>query len=182
MEMTKRPPVRLSVSLDDETAKLIEKIHSKLGTSKADVVRLSIRYLNIAEEKGGVPLSTVNACLDFLAKGEHVIVDVEHWQSLFKEISNGSEKFWAEVREVGKNHWGEYYDKGLRSVRDILEYVEKTNWYTMNVDSEHDFTLILRVPSSKRFVKTFFEGFFNASPYQVKISESYGKIRMSVMT
>lgn len=182
MEMAKRPPIRLSISLDDETAKLIEKIQSKLGTSKAEVVRLSVGYLNVAEEKGGVPLSTVNACLDFLAKGEHVIVDVEHWHSLFKEIGNGSENFWKEVREVGKNHWKEYHDKGLRNVRDVLDYVEKTNWYTMNVDSEHDFTLILRVPSSKRFVRTFFEGLFDASPYQVKISESYGKIRMSVVT
>jgi len=117
--------------------------------------------------------------IDFLAKGEHTICDVDHWKCLFEEIGEGSKKFWDEVYRIGEMHRDEYADKGLKSVGDILEYVEKTNWYRLSIDSENSFTLILTVPQSRRFVRTFFEGLFR--PLQnVDITDTYGKIRINI--
>ncbi len=173
--------MRLSISLDEESAALIEKFRDKYKTSKTDIVRRAVRYLNVAEEKGGVSLDSCEAYLDFLGKGEHTIVDVEHWRALFAEIGDGSEEFWREVRDIGRNHWKEYYDKGLRGVKEILEYVEKTNWYKLSADSGQSFTLILSVREAKRFVRGFFEGLFDASTHKVEITESHGKIRVTTI-
>ena len=178
----RHPPVRLSISLDEESAALINKLQREYKTSKADIVRRAVSYLNVAEEKGRVSLDSCKAYLDFLSKGEHVIVDVEHWKALFTEIGGGSEEFWEEVYKIGRHHWKEYYDKGLRDVKEILEYVEKTNWYRLSVDSEQSFTLTLNVREAKRFIRSFFEGFFDASTHKVTITESYGKIRVTIMT
>lgn len=178
----RRAPQRLSISLDDESVKLIEKFQLKFKTSKADVIRRALRCYNEIEEAGGPPLDYIRAYIDFLAKGEHVIVDVDHWRTIFNEIGEGSKKFWDEVHRIGDNHRAEYCDKGLRSVREILDYVEKANWYKLSADSEHGYTLVLNVPESKKFVKTFFEGLFSAYPQIIEITEGFGKIRINVVT
>ncbi|RLG57244.1 MAG: CopG family transcriptional regulator [Hadesarchaea archaeon] len=177
----RHPPIRLTISLDEETANLLAKLQHQYNSSKAEVIRKAVNYLDVVEEKGGASLDACKAYLDFLCKGEHIIVDVEHWKAIFSEIGEGSDGFWREVRDVGRHHWQEYYDKGLREVKDILEYVEKANWYRLSVDSSRAFTLILNVREAKRFVRTFFEGLFDASPHKVEITEGRGKIRINVM-
>jgi hypothetical protein len=112
---------------------------------------------------------------------EHVIVDIAHWKSIFTEIGKGSEQFWEEVRRIGEAHTKEYYDKGLKNIKDILEYVENTNWYKLSVDSESSFTLILTVSESSEFVKNFFKGFFKNYPRKVEINEEYKKIRIRII-
>ena len=111
---------------------------------------------------------------------EHVIVDIAHWKSIFKEIGSGSTQFWKEVYDIGTEHWKEYYDKGIRNVQDTLRYVEKTNWYKLNEDSENSYTLILTVSGASKFVATFFQGFFSRYPRKVEIREDYKKIRIRV--
>ena len=175
---TRRVPKRLTVSLDEESLKLIEESQFKHKTSKADVVRRAVHFYN-EFDRVGVPLQALRAYMDFLAKGEHTICDVDLWEALFEEIGEGSKKFWDEVYKIGEMHRDEYADKGLKSVREILEYVEKANLYRLSVDSENSFTLILTVPKSRRFVRTFFEGLFR-SLLNVDITDTYGKIRINV--
>jgi len=177
----KQLPVRLTISLDQESWALIEQLQQKYKTSKADVLRKAVFCLDIVEKVGLTSPDTIKAWLDFLGKGEHVIVDVEHWRAIFNEIGEGNQEFWEKVREIGRYHWGEYYDKGLRTVREILEYVEKTNWYRLSVDSEKGFTLVLNVREAKRFIREFFEGLFEMSPHKVSITETEGKLRINVM-
>ncbi|KUO39497.1 MAG: hypothetical protein AVW06_03730 [Hadesarchaea archaeon DG-33-1] len=175
---TRRVPKRLTVSLDEESLKLIEGLQVKHKTSKGDVVRRAIHFYN-EFYRVGIPLQTLMAYIDFLAKGEHVICDVDLWKALFEEIGEGSKKFWDAVYRTGETHRDEYADKGLKGVREILEYVEKANLCRLSVDSENSFTLILTVPQSRRFVRTFFEGLFRLLP-NVDITDTYGKIRINV--
>ena len=111
---------------------------------------------------------------------EHVIVDIAHWRTILSEIGEGSETFWDEIRKIGEAHTREYYDKGIRSVKEILENIEKKNWYMLNVDSEDSYTLILTVSEAGRFVRIFFEGFFKSYPRNVEIIEEHKKIRIIV--
>jgi hypothetical protein len=172
---------RLSISLDDESAKLIEKYKEKYGTSKADIIRRALRYLRMVEEATEkVPLDNIDIYIDYLAEMEHVIVDIAYWELIFSEIGEGSKEFWEEVYEIGEDHGTEYFDKGIKDVRQILEYVEKTNWYKLKIDSENSFTLILPVSKSSRFVKTFLEGFFKNQPRKVTITEEHKKIRIKI--
>jgi hypothetical protein len=52
-------------------------------------------------------LDHIQIYIDYLAKMEHVIVDIANWKSIFSEIGNGSEKFWNEVYQIGVEHWKE---------------------------------------------------------------------------
>jgi len=61
----------------------------------------------------------------------------------------------------------------------FLEYVEKTNWYKLNIDSKQSFTLVLATLESTKFIKTFFEGFFSKYPQRVEITEEYMKLRIN---
>jgi hypothetical protein len=106
---------------------------------------------------------------------EHVIVDIAHWKAIFSEICNGSEEFWSTVYKIGEEHLKEFQDKGLREAKQILEHIEKKNWYRLSVDSEYSYTLILTVSESGKFVKTFFEGIFKNYPRRVEIIKEHKK-------
>jgi hypothetical protein len=172
---------RLSISLDDESIAIIEKYLEKYQ-SKANLLRSALQCLKTSEEiQEQAPFGLIRTYINFLAKMEHVVIDIAHWEAMLSEIGEGSEDFWNEVRKIGEEHLKEFYDKGLREVRQILEYIEKKNWYKLNMDSESSFTLILTVSESKIFVKTFLEGIFKRYPKKVEISEQHKKIRIRVL-
>jgi hypothetical protein len=172
---------RLSVSLDKESLNIINEYLPKYKGSKANLIRRALETLKNHEDmQKKVSFDTIETYIDFLGSMEHIIVDVAHWKSIFTEIGAGSEQFWKEVYEIGAEHWNEYYDKGIRNIQTILEYVEKTNWYKLNADSENSFTLILTVSETRRFVATFFKGFFSRFPREIEINEDYKKIRIRV--
>ncbi len=173
---------RLSISLNDESSNIIHKYLPKYGGSKADLIRRALTYLNKCEEiQENVTFNTIEAYIDYLGKLEHVIVDIAHWKVIFNEIGKGSSRFWDEVYRIGEEHRKEYYDKGIRNIRKVLEHVEKTNWYKLNVDSEDCYTLILTVSEASKFVKTFLSGFFRFYPRKVEINEEGKKIRIRVI-
>lgn len=173
---------RLSVSLNDEASNIINKYLPKYGGSKADLIRRALIYLNKCEEiQENVNFKTIEAYIDYLGKLEHVIVDIAHWKEIFNEIGQGSSRFWDEVYKIGEEHRKEYYDKGIRNIRKILEHIEKTNWYKLSIDSEDCYTLILTVTEAGKFVKKFLAGFFKNYPRKVEISDEGKKIRIRVI-
>ena len=173
---------RLSISLDKESQDIIKKYLPKYKGSKANLLRRALEHLkNYEEIQKRITFEDINIYIDFLASMEHVIVDIAHWKAIFTEIGEGSNKFWEEVYQIGVEHWKEYSDKGIRNIQKILEYVEKTNWYKLNVDSENTFTLILTVSEASRFVTTFFKGFFSRLSRDVEITEEFKKIRIRIV-
>lgn len=173
---------RLSISLDEESQDIIKTFLPKYKGSKANLVRRALEHLKYHEEiQKKVSFENINIYIDYLASIEHVIVDIAHWKAIFSEIGEGSNKFWEEVYQIGVEHWKEYYDKGFRNIQKILEYVEKTNWYKLNVDSENTFTLILSVSEASKFVSTFFKGFFSRQSRKIEITEEFKKIRIRIV-
>ena len=119
---------RLCAYFDDESLEIIDKYIEKYKGSTASLLRKALLCLKSHEEaEEKVSWESIIAYVDFLAKKEHVIVDIAHWKAIFSEIHEDSEVFWEEVYKIGEEHLNEYYDKGLKNIRDILEYVEKTN-------------------------------------------------------
>ena len=172
---------RLSVSLDEESLSIIEKYLPKYRGSKADIIRRALQYLKEYEEtQEKTPLTTIRIYIEYLAQMEHVIVDIAHWKAIFSEIGEGSEEFWDEVYKIGEEHRKEYSDRGIKNIQKVLEYIEKTNWFKLNVDSEYSFTLILTVSEAGRFVKTFLEGFFKNYSRDVEIVGEHKKIRINI--
>lgn len=172
---------RVCANFDDESLVIIEEYLAKYGGSTASLLRRALKCLKICEDlQEKAPQEYIHAYVDFLAKMEHVIIDIADGKAIFSEIGEGSEKFWDKIYKIGEEHLVEYQDKGLRAVREILGYVEKTNWYKLSIDSENSFTLILAVSEASKFVKTFFEGVFKNYPKKVEIIEEYKKIRIRV--
>jgi len=173
---------RLSVSLNGESSEIIKKYLPKYKGSKADLIRKSLVYLDKCEKiQKNVDFETIEAYIDYLAKLEHVIVDISHWKVIFNKIGEGSNQFWDEIYRIGEEHRKEYYDKGIRNIRKVLEHVEKTNWYKLSVDSEDCYTLILTATEAGKFVFYFFSGFFKNYPRKVEISDEGKKIRIRVI-
>ena len=173
---------RLCAYFDDESTAIIEKYEKKYGGSTAALLRRALLCLkNHEEAQEKTSWEHIIAYVDFLANMEHVIIDIAHFKAIFSKIGEGTEKFWEEIRRIGEEHTKEYYDKGLKNIKDILEYVENTNWYKLSVDSESGFTLILSVSESSEFVKNFFQGLFKNYPRKVEIIEDYKKIRIRVI-
>ena len=173
---------RVCASLDDEALAIIEKYLPKYKGSRANLIRKALRCLEDCEEaQEKASLEKIMAYIDYLAKLEHVILDIADGKAIFSEIGEGSEEFWDKIQRIGEEHLKEYQDKGLRTVEQMLKYVENTNWYTLSVDSENSFTLILAVSEASRFVKTFFEGLFKNYPRKVEIIEEFKKIRIRIV-
>ena len=172
---------RLSVSLDEKSVSTIKKYLAIYNTSQADIIRRALNCLESMEDATKkAPLENILTYIDYLANKEHLIIDIAHWKSVFTEIGEGSKKFWDEVYTIGDAHRKEYFDKGIKDVKQVLEYVEKTNWYKLNTDSKQSFTLVLAALESTKFIKTFFEGFFSKYPQRVEITEEYMKLRINV--
>jgi len=173
---------RLSISLDEESIEIINKYLPKYQGSKADIIRRALQILN-GYEKTIERTSTDNieAYIEYLAKMEHLIIDIAHCKAIFNEIGEGSEKFWDEIYQIGEEHQKEFSDRGIKNIKEILKYFEKTNWYQLNIDTEYSFTLILTISESSRFIKTFFNGFFNNYSRKIEINEEYKKIRIRVV-
>lgn len=172
---------RLSVSLNDKSLAIIQKYLTKYDTSQADIIRRALYWMDIIEETTEkVSVESILTYVDYLANSEHLILDIAHWRAIFIEIGDGSKKFWDDVYKTGDFHRKEYFDKGIRDVKQILKYVEKTNWYTLKEDSKNSFTLVLAIPESARFIKTFFDGFFSNFPQKVEIAEEYMKLRINI--
>jgi len=174
---------RLSISLDNECIKIIENCLQKhCGSSKADIIRKALQNLKLYEKlQEKTSLENIDAYIEYLAKMEHMIIDIAHCKSIFEEIGEGSEEFWKKVHDIGVEHYREFSDRGIKNIRKILKYIEKTNWYQLNVDTENSYTLILTVSESSKFVKTFFEGVFYNYPKDVEITEEFKKIRIRVI-
>jgi hypothetical protein len=172
---------RLSVSLNDKSIAIIQKYLTKYDTSQADVIRRALTLMNVIEgpaEK--VSVDNILTYIDYLGNKEHLILDIAHWKSIFIEIGDGSKKFWDDIYKTGDFHRKEYFDKGIRDIQQILQYIEKANWFTLKEDSKNSYTLILATSESVRFIKTFFEGFFSNYPQKVEITEENMKIRINV--
>ncbi|MEF8847719.1 MAG: hypothetical protein V5A68_01130 [Candidatus Thermoplasmatota archaeon] len=172
---------RLSVSLDDKSTSIINKYVERYDLSRANVVRKALRCFDREEKlKEKSKPEDLSIYADFLSNMEHIILDIVHWKAIFQEIDEGSDGFWKKVKKTGREHRREYYDKGIRDIQDVLEYVEKTNWYRLSKDSEKSYTLILNVSGSGKFISKFFEGFFEEHPEKVNIFTESKKVRINV--
>ncbi len=172
---------RLTISLDEKSEAIIDLYSEEYNLSKTAVIRKALNIFAQQEKlKKTCSAETIQAYCEFLEKRDHIILDVDHWDAFFKEIGEGSDEFWNEVYKIGVEHEREYYNKGLREVRDILVFVEKTNWYILNQDSEKSYTLILNSSVSGKFVEYFFKGFFKNHPQNIKIERGARKIRVTI--
>ncbi len=167
---------RLSISMDSETKAKLEEIRRRKGKSISETIRDIIDF-SYEIMKLDVDSEALTAWIDYLAKRQHMILDIEHWRVIFSEIEKiDNKEFWKQMEEIGLSHAMQYKMKGLDTVEKILRYVEKANWYEIKDEGGGVFTLILNDLKIKKFVKVFLEKVFEGQGLEVEIKEGFGKL------
>ncbi len=167
---------RISVSLDSESKRKLEELRRRTGKSVSEIIR---DLVNLGYEIGvnEVSAEALKAWVDYLAKRQHIILDIEHWRVIFSEIEKVSDNnFWKQMEEIGLSHATQYFMKGLNTPERILRYVEKANWYEIKEEGKGIYTLILNDPKIKKFVRVFLEKVFEGQGLDVEIREGFGKL------
>ncbi len=167
---------RLSISMDPETRAKLDEIKRKKGKSASETIRDLINF-SYEIMKSDVDTESVMVWVDYLAKRQHMILDIEHWRVIFSEIEKvDSTEFWKHMEEIGLSHAMQYKMKGLDTVDKILRYVEKANWYEIKEEGDGVYTLILNDFKIKKFVRVFLEKVFEGQGIKAEIREGFGKL------
>ena len=175
-------PTRITVAFDKTTADLLEKISTEAQVSQSEVMRRALKFYN--ENKALEDSATrkkIQAYIDMLLSGEHVILDVDHWLMFLRLIASSPEreKFWINHKEVARAHWEQLKTK-VHSTEDLLARLEICNFYRLTKNAPNDYTLVLVSESSKDFIRIFLEEYFSAMSVKAEIKENLTKLRVMV--
>jgi hypothetical protein len=175
-------PTRITVAFDKTTADLLEKISTEAALSQSEIMRRALKFYN--ENKALEDPATkkkIQAYLDMLLSGEHIILDVDHWLMFLRLIvsSPEKEKFWAEHKEVARAHWEQLKTK-VHSPEEMLSRLETCNFYRLTKNAPNDYTLVLVSETSKDFIRVFLEEYFTAMGVKAEIKENLTKLRVNI--
>lgn len=175
-------PTRITVAFDPATAALLEKISKETELSQSEVMRRALRFYS--ENKillDPAVKRKVYTYMDLLLSGEHVILDVDHWiliLNLLKSLPD-QEKFWSAHRTVAQSHRDQLKSK-FHTAEEVLVRLEACNFFRLIKNSDKDFTLILGLEQSKKFVKILLEEFFASIGVQAEIKENLTKLNVYI--
>jgi hypothetical protein len=180
--MTKAPE-RVTIALDEETAKLFRDMRENLGISQSELMREALKFYSkhralfesVDEEK-------IYAYSEMLSVGEHIILDIDHWILFltFIETHPDKEKFWEMHRQVSQAHAEEFRQKNHKAEA-VLRRLELCNLFKLSRTSDADFTLLLGYDIPKKFVKTELLDIFSKMGIKVDIKEDFSKLRIKVL-
>ncbi|KXB04602.1 hypothetical protein AKJ50_02235 [candidate division MSBL1 archaeon SCGC-AAA382A13] len=176
----KKAQKRVTVALDSENLERLEKIKSELMTSKSEVIRRALPYLEVILERGNISPQGLETILDLRYRPDNLIFDIGLFQAFLDEIGEGSDQLKEDIRQIGKEFYSEYCDIGIIKPIECLKRLERTNLYTLIVGSDDSFTLVPTIPEMRKFLKVFFEGYLEASPNKGEVRIVHGKIRIKI--
>jgi len=170
--------IRVTVALDKESEEILRRLSQESGMTQSALVRFALKFFssygNLLKDS-----ARISTWLDLLQGGEHVILDVDHWMLFLKyvERSGEREKFYEECRKVAKAHAEQL---SSLSPEEYLRRIEACNFFRLNRVSDREFTLVLNVDSSKRFVKELLLDTLEGMGHRVEIKEDLAKLRLRV--
>lgn len=175
---TKEEVKRITVSLDDETAKMLEALANSDKRSISEIVRFSVsEYYKLREVQKYVDPEFVGRIVELLSESEHVMVDVSLWATILEELNRtANEKFWEYVGKIGMEYGFQLKVKGLNDIFEVLKYMECLNWYHVKVSSPNTYTLILTVRAEVKLLSVFLQNLFDALEKPVELIEGVRKI------
>ncbi|MEM2866646.1 MAG: hypothetical protein QW098_05865 [Candidatus Hadarchaeales archaeon] len=172
-------PIRLSVALDKEAEDILRRLSQESGMTYSALIRFALKFFSTYGKLLKDP-EKVRIWLDLLQSGEHVILDVDHWLLFFKHLGRSEEKerFYKECREVSLSHAEQL---SSLSPLEYLKRIEACNFFKMSQTSEKEFTLVLTVDPSKRFVKELLLDTLEGMGHRAEIKEDKMKLRLKLV-
>ena len=144
--MMTKAPERVTIALDEETAKLFRDMRDSLGISQSELMREALKFYNKHKDLfDSIDEDKIYTYVQMLSSGEHVILDIDHWILFLNFIESHPDKedFWAMHRTVSQAHAEEFRRK-KQDAEFVLERLEACNLFKLSKTSETDFTLILQ--------------------------------------
>ncbi len=176
-----KSPTRVTIALDASSAELFERLKRETGLSQSELFRKALRIYAEHRKHRSVEREKLDLYIDMLAGGEHVILDVDHWQQFLRLIEEcpEQEKFWEEHRRVARSHAEQFFGK-TKSVKDVILRLEACNLFTLSMPSDTEFTLVFGSPTAKKFVRIFLEEVLAGIGMEAEIKEDLTKLRVRV--
>jgi DNA-binding MarR family transcriptional regulator len=173
--------VRITIALDEESANILEKLAKKMGVSYSTLIRLALKFF--PQHGGSVEdLENIKLWSSLLSKGEHIILDIDHWLLFLKyiESSEKRESFYNEGKKIAKSH-AEQLSKITPTAEGYLKRLEACNFYRLSKDSEDEYTLILNSDLAKRFIKELISETLTQMGFNLDIKENLMKLRVKII-
>ncbi|AGK62033.1 hypothetical protein Asulf_02073 [Archaeoglobus sulfaticallidus PM70-1] len=171
-----RNPIRITVALDEESYRILEKLKRESGLSQSEIMRNALKFYDQYKDLQKYKLERIKTYAEMLAEGEHVILDINHWIAFLRFIESHpeKEKFWEIHKKIANMHAEEF--SGMR-VDDILERLEACNFFRIN-ERRGEYTLVLNNEATGKFVRIFLEEVLPAFGLEVDVKEDFMKIRL----
>lgn len=170
---------RMSVSLDLESVELVEKLQTEYQTSKSEIVRKALQYLEVISEEGRVPPEELRTIIKLIARPDMITIDVSLIEAFLEGIDQEADKLKKEVHNVGKEIYNEYCDMGISTPGNCLKTIEKTNLFKVASDSKDSFTLVSANQKMDKILKAFLEGLLEEYTEDIAVKAEHGKIRIT---
>jgi len=178
-----RQPDRVTISLDDETAELFQKVKRESKSSQSELMRAALKfYEKYRALYGSVNADKVSTYIELLANGEHVVLDIDHWLLFLKFIESHPEKdqFWELNKAISAAH-AEQFKHQYFPVESVLRRLEACNFFTVTPVSTNEYRLMLSAEVLKSFSKTLLQETLTGMGFTVEIKENLAKLRLKVL-
>jgi len=172
---------RVTIALDEETEKVLEKLTKEMGVSHSALIRAALKFFSQNKESAK-NFESMKLWSALLLKGEHIILDIDHWLLFLKyiESSGKKESFYEDGKKVAKSH-AEQLAKVTTAPGEYLKRLEACNLYKLSKDSEDEYTLVLNSSLTKRFVKELVLDTLTEMGFDIDMKEDMMKLRLKVI-
>ncbi len=168
---------RITVSLDEDTEKMLEELADAEKRSISEIVRFAISDYYKKKNIRSVDPEYIDIIVDLLSEREHVILDVGLWTAILEELNaTAKDEFWKFVAKVGREYGIVLKVKGLKSIYDVLKYLEPLNWFRVKIASQNMYILVLTVKAEIRVLSVFLQSLFEAMEVPAEVIEGVRKL------
>ena len=177
-DVTREEIKRITVSLDDGTAKMLEELANSEKRSVSEIVRFAVsEYYKLRGVQRYVDPEFVERIIEMLSESEHVMADVSLWATMLEELNRtAKDEFWEYVGKIGKEYGFQLKIRGLCDTYEILKHIECFNWYHVKALPPNTYILILTARAEVRLLSIFLQNLFGALEIPVEIIEGVRKI------
>jgi predicted transcriptional regulator len=172
---------RITIALDEETRDILERLAKGMGVSYSALIRAALKFFSQNREPAK-NLETMKIWSELLSKGEHIILDIDHWLLFLEyiESSDKKESFYTEGKKVAKSH-AEQLARVTPTPEEYLKRLEACNLFKLRRDSEGEYTLVLNSTLSKRFIKELVLETLTEMGFTVSVNEDLAKLRLKTV-
>jgi predicted transcriptional regulator len=169
---------RITIAVDDETLEVLKRIARGTELSYSAIVRSAVKSFSPGTPEEAERLRIWS---NMLSKGEHVILDVDHYLLFLKyvESSPRKEAFYREGVKVALSH-AEQLLKTIKTPEDYLKRLEACNLFKLVRGADGEYTLVLSSELSKRFIKELVSTTMSGMGFKFQIKEDLAKLRVEV--